>query len=368
MDADDLSDAARRAAADVLDADGPAAPLPDARGLADAHRKLVAALGDATADDAAELHRLDRAVVEEHCFPRLHAQERVRSALERLGRLGPVSEIVDQGPAHVAHAVDLDRVVLSRVVEGRLLAEALHWDTDADLGATTLARLRQAAVRLEYPIVESEVVRRRRPLLVVDATGDPRGRAAHGELLGWRNFVCAPVLLDGRVAGLLHGDRGPTGRRVGPLERDVLGEVAQGFAYVVERAVLYHRLRVQREELRQVASWAQARTNELTDGAVDLVVGERGPDDVPSARHAPVSEVELRGLLTRRELDVLALIVEGETNGAIAQALVVAEGTVKFHVKNILRKLRVANRAEATSRYLHLTMRPARDEGLKEPP
>ena len=50
-------------------------------------------------------------------------------------------------------------------------------------------------------------------------------------------------------------------------------------------------------------------------------------------------------------------MVKGETNASIARALVVSDGTVKFHVKNILRKLRVANRAEATSRYLLLTYR-----------
>ena len=34
---------------------------------------------------------------------------------------------------------------------------------------------------------------------------------------------------------------------------------------------------------------------------------------------------------------------------------VISEGTVKFHVNNILRKLHAANRAEAASRYLRLT-------------
>jgi DNA-binding NarL/FixJ family response regulator len=53
-------------------------------------------------------------------------------------------------------------------------------------------------------------------------------------------------------------------------------------------------------------------------------------------------------------------MVRGETNGAIARELVVTEGTIKFHVKNILRKLHAANRAEATSRYLRLTI-PRRD-------
>jgi DNA-binding NarL/FixJ family response regulator len=79
-------------------------------------------------------------------------------------------------------------------------------------------------------------------------------------------------------------------------------------------------------------------------------------DDEP-ARGAGAGDSALRDLLTRRELDVLELMVKGETNGGIARSLVVSEGTVKFHVKNILRKLHAANRAEATSRYLRLTLR-----------
>jgi DNA-binding NarL/FixJ family response regulator len=64
--------------------------------------------------------------------------------------------------------------------------------------------------------------------------------------------------------------------------------------------------------------------------------------------------IVFEGLLTRRELDVLRLLAEGRSNRGIAEALVVSEGTVKFHVNSILRKLRVANRAEAVSRYLRL--------------
>ena len=49
-------------------------------------------------------------------------------------------------------------------------------------------------------------------------------------------------------------------------------------------------------------------------------------------------------------------MVQGRTNADIAREFVVSQGTVKFHVKNILRKLHAANRAEATSRYLRLTL------------
>jgi LuxR family transcriptional regulator, regulator of acetate metabolism len=52
-------------------------------------------------------------------------------------------------------------------------------------------------------------------------------------------------------------------------------------------------------------------------------------------------------------------MAEGSTNKAIADALVISAGTVKFHVNSILRKLRVTNRAEAVSQYLRLLgMRP----------
>jgi DNA-binding NarL/FixJ family response regulator len=59
-------------------------------------------------------------------------------------------------------------------------------------------------------------------------------------------------------------------------------------------------------------------------------------------------------VLTRRELEVLRLLGDGYTNRSIAEELFISTGTVKFHVNRILTKLRVANRAEAVSRYYAL--------------
>jgi len=50
---------------------------------------------------------------------------------------------------------------------------------------------------------------------------------------------------------------------------------------------------------------------------------------------------------------VLALVAIGATNQQIAEQLVVAESTVKTHVKHILRKLGVSNRAQAISQFLN---------------
>jgi DNA-binding CsgD family transcriptional regulator len=53
--------------------------------------------------------------------------------------------------------------------------------------------------------------------------------------------------------------------------------------------------------------------------------------------------------LTPRELEVLRRVAAGETNKAIAAALVLSERTVDRHVSNIFTKLRVSSRASATA-------------------
>lgn len=52
--------------------------------------------------------------------------------------------------------------------------------------------------------------------------------------------------------------------------------------------------------------------------------------------------------LTDRELEVLALIVEGLNNSEIAARLVITISTAKAHVHSILQKLYVTNRTQAT--------------------
>ena len=51
--------------------------------------------------------------------------------------------------------------------------------------------------------------------------------------------------------------------------------------------------------------------------------------------------------LTERERQVLKLICKGKTNQAIAEVLHISEGTVKFHINGILRKLDVSDRTQA---------------------
>ncbi|MFT5658306.1 MAG: two-component system nitrate/nitrite response regulator NarL [Gammaproteobacteria bacterium] len=51
--------------------------------------------------------------------------------------------------------------------------------------------------------------------------------------------------------------------------------------------------------------------------------------------------------LTEREDEILALIARGRNNKTIARELGISDGTVKVHVKNLLRKLNLSSRLEA---------------------
>ena len=75
----------------------------------------------------------------------------------------------------------------------------------------------------------------------------------------------------------------------------------------------------------------------------------RGQRHIPGPVAARLAERLTFSELTSRELEVLRLIVKGMTNSEIAGELRISKGTVKIHINNILSKLGVSDRTQATT-------------------
>ncbi len=325
-------------------------------------RRLIAVLAERLAADG-------RVAVVEHdaALERLHqrfqarfqALAEVQAALAELRQITAPSAMLARAPSALCEGSKFTRTIVSMLAAGRMVPEAVHFTGEPGNAQAVLEQLRGNPVRLEHPLIETEVLRRRRATLVVDAHLHPRVDRRFAQLMGWRFYAAAPLVVGPHVVGVIHADRGPD-QPLDVLDRDVLWEFASGLAQAYESATLRRTLRQEREQLRQFLEWLNARSGELTDAPITLAPRPGAPLPAPQSLDDPApttgrdDRVVFEGLLTRRELDVLRLLADGSSNKAIADALVVSTGTVKFHVNSILRKLHAGNRAEAVSRYLRL--------------
>ena len=106
-----------------------------------------------------------------------------------------------------------------------------------------------------------------------------------------------------------------------------------------ERARLRARLSSDVEVVSEVATLAAAQNARLdADG---ILIATQISDDLDPDDDGLVEP------LTRREIEVLALLADGLSNKRIAGELGISDQTVKFHVASICGKLSVANRTEA---------------------
>jgi DNA-binding CsgD family transcriptional regulator len=292
---------------------------------------------------------------------RFSGLDRARTAVEGLRRLTSPATMLARAPEALCGASTFRRALLSFVGDGQMVAEAAHFTGDRAGAEDALARLRASPLRLEHPLIEAEMLRRRRATIVTDAPVHARVHRGMQAVMGWQAYAAAPLVVGANVIGVLHADRGRD-QALDVLDRDVLWEFTSGLAQAYESAALRRTLRHEREQMREFRDWLDARSGELTDGPIRLATVTRAPRASSPALSEPATPAGTRGddrtvfqgLLTRRELDVLRLLADGCSNRSIAEALVVSEGTVKFHVNRILRKLRVANRAQAVARYLRL--------------
>jgi DNA-binding CsgD family transcriptional regulator len=286
----------------------------------------------------AELRQLEREVIELEYVRRSDALDQVSEAVRRLSEIGSPEGILERSASQLATSSDFTRVVVSELAGGVISPVAIWDGADPGGAAAAIANLQRSAVALEYPLIEQEVAARQRTELVEVRRAGPRTPERWRRLLGWRAYVVTSLTLDGSTVGLLHADAGR--RPLDAVDREVAARYGEGLVGVFERAVLRETLKRHRTELQSAVQWMSGR---LTRLAADTPATNLAPNRAGAGTFDS---------LTRRELEVLRLMARGQTNVAIARALVVREGTIKYHVKNILRKLGATSRADAVGRYV----------------
>jgi len=160
-------------------------------------------------------------------------------------------------------------------------------------------------------------------------------------------YVVAPIIAKGSVVGFIHADAGPDGNQVDEFDRDLLDAFSTGLSIALESLYYREQLERIRRHMDGLGSFGSCILGESVHDSAETDA-ELLP---PSTRSLQRFAGGVLDRLTRREVEVLMHMANGETNRRIAARLFVSEATVKAHVKHILRKLDAANRAEAVSRY-----------------
>jgi len=291
-----------------------------------------------------ELLALEREISELEYVRRADALERVGDAIRRLGELTSPEGILVRAAAELGACSELDRVLISEVIDGVLAPLAIWAGADQAGADSALEQLRERPIPLAYPLLEYEIVRHHRAQIVAVRSAGARTPPLLARQLEWESYAVAALTVGGETIGLLHADAAHSSRTVDVLDAELAGKFADGLSGVFERAVLRHTLELHRAELQSAVQWMSGRLGRLAEAA-----GFETPAVVAGADPGLVDS------LTPRELEVLQLLARGNTNLAIANALVVREGTVKYHVKNILRKLGATSRADAVARFVRAT-------------
>jgi DNA-binding CsgD family transcriptional regulator len=282
---------------------------------------------------------------------------KARGAVLGLREIRSLRLLLDATPAAICE-LGFTRAMVSRVEESDWVVERFFSETDAEWASEINEIARQAPTRLSPSLIETDMVRRRVPLLVTGAQHDARVDRALAEVTRSTSYVAAPIMPDGRVIGFLHADRYHQDEPVTQDDLELLAFFADLFGQVLERTLLLERLDGLRESIGTLTGALNGTVSNCRTAALDMSPeGARSSaaltislDDLSAAAHTAAPAPD--SVLTAREVDVLRLMAAGDTNARIARRLVISEGTVKSHVKHILRKLGAANRAEAVCRWL----------------
>ena len=276
----------------------------------------------------------------------------VREALSTLRNAPSISALAERAPI-AARQIGFRRALFSQIEQGTWMARAAFAVDDPDFAEEIVAIGRANPRRLNGPLMESEMVRRGMPMVVHDAQSNPRVHTEFIRYSGTISYVAAPIMAWGLPVAMIHADR-DIDCSVDDFDRYILGTYAEALGMAIERLELMERLQAVRRATTDYLEGVAAIADDFTVDVLGACESSIEPHAETGNARAVLPPGERGERLTPREWDVLRNLASGKTNAQIATGLFVTEGTVKSHVKHILRKLGATNRTEAVARYHRL--------------
>jgi DNA-binding CsgD family transcriptional regulator len=240
----------------------------------------------------------------------------VTMALARLRAATTVDDLVESIPIQTV-ALGYERAMFSWVDDEYWVPRSMFTMSGPAEAQAILAAGAPPYVHTRE-LLEVEVVRFRRSILVLDCDSNPRVHPHITPVSRSTTYVAAPIVARNHVAAFVHMDRNVDSGANDEFDRQLLGLFCEGIGVMLDHLLLAqdHADAASIDDQHPVADWIE--------------------------------------VLTDREREVLRLMAQGLTNPQIANRLFISAETTKTHVKKLMRKLGVHTRAEAGAMYHQL--------------
>ncbi len=273
---------------------------------------------------------------------------RVRQALSKLRTSESLAELYERATRALCQSCGFGRAVLFRLQGPEMVPESVYFTDDPAWAEDFYRRAQTDRMRIDYDIVETEMISTRAPMIVPEAQSNPRGFKPLVVASKTRSYVAAPLIPQNMLIGFIHADRYFEDRDVDELDRDMLGTFAEGLGYAIHRTTLLERVATQRAQIHRLRSIVDEMVTKVSAAVTVLDA------DVEAGPTAPALTVP-RFEINRREDAILRLLDEGASDDEIATRLEIPRTSVDWHLDQLMDKLGAGTPTAAVSRWRSLT-------------
>jgi DNA-binding CsgD family transcriptional regulator len=268
----------------------------------------------------------------------------VRQALSRLHTPSTLPALYERATRALCDHTDFDRAVLFRLEGFDMIPHSVWFSGDHEWAEEFRQIGHESPMRIDYDIVETEMISTRAPMYVPDAQNNPRGFKPLVEGSRTRSYAAAPLVPENVLIGFIHADCYFSNRDVTEVDRDLLGVFAEGLGYAIQRTSLLTRVERQRTHINRLRSVIDETLTKISNAATALDVDV---EDGPTTTVLSVPGFEI----SRREAEILRLVDAGASEEQVADELGIPRPSVSWHLEQLREKLGADSTASAVTRW-----------------